>query len=485
MLIRQTLAYLPAQILGPLTQFATAIALTHYLGPAEYGLTMLIFASQELVFLVCLSWWTIYMLRYSGAITNQEEKARFDATERTVLLLATLAQIAATIGVIFLTEPEVPVAFYLGAIAFTVTRSLLNLLSERARKVAAIVDYSLVQIVAPLGGLLLTLAALTFLETRSSWVLFVFALTQALVGGLVSLRLGLAGTTLRLDARIVRLALTFGVPVVLASAFGWLASNGIRFVVQELDGSTALGLLSVGWGIATRLAAVAALVVTAAAYPLAVRMMENDDPAGAREQIVRNSALLLAIIAPATLGVIAIAEPMTRLVIAPDYHAATIAILPWAMIGAAIRNLRMHGWDQLYLLFEAPRPMMVLEFGEVLITLIAAMIGLLGAGLTGAVIGTMLAAIMVAGADFLFLSSRFGLRIPAWEFLRVLIASSAMYALLWLMARHGIAASPHWLDLGMTVLAGMAAYAFVLATLFPGTIILYLRKLAGAGPRRT
>ena len=63
MLIRQTIAYLPAQLIGPLSQFAMAIVLTHWLGAAEYGLTMLIFASQELTFRVSLAWWTSYMMR--------------------------------------------------------------------------------------------------------------------------------------------------------------------------------------------------------------------------------------------------------------------------------------------------------------------------------------------------------------------------------------------------------------------------------------
>jgi hypothetical protein len=70
MLIRHTLAYLPAQLLSPLLQLTAALYLTYVLGAADYGLAMLIFASQELVFLVCLSWWTTSYLRYGGRWTE-------------------------------------------------------------------------------------------------------------------------------------------------------------------------------------------------------------------------------------------------------------------------------------------------------------------------------------------------------------------------------------------------------------------------------
>jgi hypothetical protein len=70
MLIRHTLAYLPAQLLSPLLQLTAALYLTYVLGAADYGLAMLIFASQELVFLVCLSWWTTFYLRYGGRWTG-------------------------------------------------------------------------------------------------------------------------------------------------------------------------------------------------------------------------------------------------------------------------------------------------------------------------------------------------------------------------------------------------------------------------------
>jgi O-antigen/teichoic acid export membrane protein len=209
------------------------------------------------------------------------------------------------------------------------------------------------------------------------------------------------------------------------------------------------------------------MMVTAAAYPLAVRAMEAGDAEGAKRQLSDNSLLLVILIAPATLGVIAISEPLVRLLIAAEYHAATIMILPWALVGAAIRNVRMHGWDQLYLLMEAPRPMLALEMIEAALTMVAAILGVLLGGLAGAVIGTTLAAAIIALGDAVYLTRRHGFAIPLGRCVRVLLAAAAMSGALALLPRLGLPVAPRWDSVIAAILLGMLAYAPVLAMLFP------------------
>jgi O-antigen/teichoic acid export membrane protein len=223
----------------------------------------------------------------------------------------------------------------------------------------------------------------------------------------------------------------------------------------------------VGWGLATRLAGVAAMVVTAAAYPLAVKAMEAGDAAGARRQIADNATLLLALLALATVAGTLLGRPFVQLVVAADYHATTLAILPWALLGAAVRNLRMHGWDPLYLLCEAPRAMVVLDAIEAALTLAAAALGLWWGGVTGAVAGTALAAVALAVGDAWYLRRRFGLRLHAWASLRVLLAAGLLGLLLLAgatMAGSGLSTAA---GLAAAALATTVAYALLLAALFP------------------
>jgi O-antigen/teichoic acid export membrane protein len=475
-LIRQTLAYLPAQILSPLTQFATAIILTHYLPPASYGLTMLIFASQELIYQGLLSWWASYYLRYAGSFSDEARQKALRRTESTVLLASTLLQLLVTTLLVRIVAPDASGLLYAGACFYVVTRSYLGYLSEKARQEGDILAYSLLQIGGPLGGLVLTLALMAILPVAPERVLLDFAIAHFLASAALAWRLNVLVKPGRVDRVIIGAALGFGAPVLISNIFGWFAAHGIRFVVQYGASPTALGLLSVGWGIAIRITAVAAMVVAAAAYPLAVRAMERGDADGARNQISANSALLLGLIAPSTIGVIAISEPFVALLVAPEYQAATIAILPWALVGSAIRNLRMHGWDQMYLLLEAPRAMVILEFFEAALTAIAAFIGLMMGGLVGAVIGATIAALLIAFADYIYLNRRFGLHAPLSFYVRILASTGLMYLALRSLPQLGLPLTQDWRSVGLAVVIGAAVYAILIAMLFPRLILAQFRR---------
>jgi O-antigen/teichoic acid export membrane protein len=469
LLIRQTFAYLPAQLLSPLTQLAAALLLTHALGAADYGLVMLIFAAQELVFLACLSWWTTFYLRFGSRFVPAHDPLALTSTEAAVLLWSAAAQVAVTVAIIVATEPGLSPAFYAAACAFTLTRSLLNFLGERARRVAAIGSYTAVQVAGPLGGLALVGVLMWAQATSPAAVLAAFALTQGLVGLAVAARFGLLVRPRKLDHAVLAEARRFGAPVVLANMLSWLGGNAIRFVVHHGAGPVALGLMSVGWGLATRLSGVAAMLVAAAAYPLAVKQMEAGDAAGARGQLAANSSLLLLMLAPAGLAFWALAPLLVPWLVAAEYQAATLQILPWALLGACVRNLRLHGWDQTYLLFAATRDMVLLDVVEAVVMTLAAAVGLWWGGVVGAVAASAWAAIGLAVLDAWWLHRRFGLVLPLGTYLRVLVAAAAMALLLhallpWLTASDIAALLP-------AAAAGGLVYLLALALLFPGQVV--------------
>ncbi|CAN1503325.1 RfbX Membrane protein involved in the export of O-antigen and teichoic acid [Rhabdaerophilaceae bacterium] len=466
MLIRQTIAYLPAQLLGPLAQFAAAIILTHFFSPADYGLTMLIFASQELIFQVVLAWWSSFYLRYAGNYASSAEKVDLHRTESSILILTTALQILVTVGLVLLVSPGFSWLLLCGACLFVVSRSYLAYVSEKARSLGNILAYSALQIIAPVGGLALTVALMQILPADPARVLLDFAITHLLTGLLVAWKLDMLAKPGPFDRRILRAALSFGVPLVISNAFGWIAAHGIRFVVQYGASPTALGLLSVGWGLAIRITAVAAMGVAAAAYPLAVRAIQNGDPEGARNQIATNSVLLFGLIAPSTAGIMIIADPFVTLMVADEYRAATIAILPWALACSAIRNLRMHGFDQIYLLFEAPRAMIVLEGTEAALTVLGAFVGLMAGGLVGSVIGVTFAAAVIAIGDFAYLNRRFKLALNLSQFARVGAATALMCVVLLKLPDVGIPITGHWSSILLAVGIGMVVYGLLIAILF-------------------
>lgn len=481
--MRHTLAYLPAQLVGPLAQFGAALLLTHALGAADYGVTLLVFALQELAFLVCLSWWSTFVLRYgtahppgaaaaaagSGEGTAPALTQRAMARTESALLLGTATvQALLLVLVLAISEPGLGAGLLAAAAAYTVSRSLLSFLAERARREAAIGAYSWVQMAAPLAGLGGVAGLMLAQRASPTTVLLAFALAQAVVGLAVARRLGLLVAPAWQAPALLRAALAFGGPVVLANGLSWLAGNSIRFVVQHGAGAVALGWLSVAWGLATRLAGVAGMLVAAAAYPLAVRSMQAGDAAGAKRQISANAVLVLAVLAPTGAGGMVLAELFVHTVVAAEYQSITVQLLPWALWGAVLRNVRLHGWDQLYLLCEAPRAMLWMDLMEALVMTAGAALGLWWGGLMGAVVGTTLATALVAAADGWVLRRLFGLQVHWADSGRVLLAAAAMALALHALLRQGAWAQPGPGPLLGAVAAGTVLYLLALAVVFPG-----------------
>ena len=425
MLLRQTLLYLPAQIIGPLSQVVAAVAWTYWLAPAPYGLLTFLIASQDLVFLVGLSWWTHYTMRYLGGLSGAD-RAGFASSEAPIFALAMILQIIGTLVVIGLLREPIPLGLVLAAIAYVSTRSLLVHLGERARAQQRIGVYTVGQAGGSLGGFLLALLAVWRIDASPQAALLGFALAQAITIAVMWRLLGVSRGALRPRRAILVAALAFGMPLVVAGGLSWVGQNGIRLVVEHFAGLDAMGLIAVGWGLGQRLAATLAMVVIAASFPLAVKSVHE----GTREQAYRHLAdgglMLIGLILPASIGLALLAEPLTTTFIAAPFRATTIAILPYAAAAGAVRNIRMHIADPVFLLIERPRINTLINIIDVAAVLSGCIAGLFWFGLVGAVAGCLVGATVGTLAGFVLARSLGGFVMPASDCARIVAASILM-----------------------------------------------------------
>ena len=187
-----------------------------------------------------------------------------------------------------------------------------------------------------------------------------------------------------IDREIVAHALRYGIPLIIGGALGWVGLNASRFIVNEMSGVAAAGLFAVGYGLGQRAAAVAAMLVTAAAFPLAVKSMEQEGSQAAMRQLADNSALLVAILAPSLAGIFMLRTEIVHLLIAAPFQAVTLAILPLSTLAGAIRNLRAHFGDQVFLLQNRTRWMMAVAAIDASTTVVLSILFLPHWGLAGA-----------------------------------------------------------------------------------------------------
>jgi O-antigen/teichoic acid export membrane protein len=460
MLIYQTLLYLPAQLLGPAFQLLAAVAWTHFMSPAEYGVLTLVIVTQELIFYLCLYWWSQYTTRYYAAHQQDQSTARFQPTENAVLIAnVALQALAACIG-LAISDAGYGGPLMAATIAFTVTRSLNAHLAERSRASGRIAAYTVAQTAGPVLGCLFGFAAILEGESSAAAVLAGFALAQTLALPFLWRMLGL-GTKISFDRGIVGFAIRFGSPLLGAAVVAWLSVNGLRVIVDKLEGAAAVGLVSVGWSLGQRAASVAAMLVTAAAYPLAVSRAVTHSRAAALTQLSQAGALLLGIIAPVTAGLLIVNHLAVELMIGLEFQSLTYSVLPIAVLSGAIRNLRLHYADQTFLLCERTDVAFIVCGLEALLTLPLCLFGLLEYGLVGACMGCLIAHVLAALFTFAVAIKRFSLPVPYVHIGKIALATLLMAILLtaapW---------APTRLGLSLEILGGALLYAALLVLFY-------------------
>jgi len=471
MLLRHTLLYLPAQIVGPLFQLIAMIVWTHVVDEHTLGVITLVTATHELLQIGFLAWWSQYALRFFGRYQDGEDAQRFYRTENTVLAVSVICQSLAVIGVLQLViAPDAKLGLFAATVAYVITRSLNLYIGERARVRHQIWIYSTQQIVGPAAGFVVGLVLIKLFGQSADLPLAGYAIAQLVAAVMVLPSIGHGRRFWPVDRDIIRQSLHYGIPLIIGGGLGWIGLNASRFVVNDMLGVAAAGLFAVGYGLGQRAAAVVAMLVTVAAFPLAVKSMEQGGSKVAMRQLADNSALLIALLAPSIAGIFILRMEIVHLLIAAPFQQVTLAILPLATLAGSIRNLRAHFGDQAFLLHNRTRLMIVVSFIDATFTVVLSAVCIRYWGLVGAAGATALAALAAAIVSFSIGFSKFGLTLPLAHLARIALATMAMAGLL---SRMPEAAT--FITLALHIATGAAVYLAMLAVLYAPSLFKMLR----------
>lgn len=480
MLLRQTLLYFPAQFLGPVFQFVSILTWTHYLTPEHLGLVALVTAVQELALAASLAWFTHYTLRYAASFEDAERRAYLDA-EMLVIALSGAATLLIVLTMPLFVGGAWDWPLVAAAIFQSVGRVTLSQLADRSRAWSDPLSYSILQIGWPVGGFLVALALVVWVAPTATMVLLGYAIAQALAIVYVLLfRIETGRHPTRASREVMRKAARYAAPLVIGTVLLWVANNATRFVVEWRDGAAAVGLVTVGWSIGLRIASVAAMVVSAAGFPLALVRTRDDGIAAGQAQLVRNGLLLAAMLVPSTAGLWMIADELVPLFVGEAYREITLAILPASILAGAARNFRVHWGEQVFLLHERPVVPLLNDVVDAAAALVLGAVGLWLGDLPGLITGSAIGAVLslVVTMAWGWRDYRYALPVP--DVAKIALATALMAAV--------VAVLPVARSLTMLVFAvsaGAAVYAMTMAALYPAERRKAVTMLAGLLGRKS
>jgi O-antigen/teichoic acid export membrane protein len=467
MLIRATLRYLPAQVLAPLAQLLSMVVWTHWLAPVEMGAFTLLTTTQELVYLVGLSWFSVHALRsLPGSDRSGASWLRFLATENLVVAAACAAM--AAFGVVFtLGLPGRSAGWHdaFWVAMFLVTRSLNAHYAERARAQSSYAAYTVLQSIGPIGGLALGVVGLQFVAPTATVLFASYAVANAAATLFALPRLGMAWRWHRPDPAILRAAFAFGGPMLGISALGWVAENHLRYLVDWQAGAVTLGLMAVGFNLGRRAASVAAMLVTTAGFPIASRLLNEGRRAEAIAQLRVNAALLMAVSLPVCALLVFVGPALIALAVAPAYQETTTAVLALSVVSGTVRNLQVHVCDQWLILERRFGVAASLDVFETAACTIASIVGLWSYGLRGALVGQLVGSALALALSVWFIGRRMDFDWPVLDSLKIALSTGLASGAVWCV---GVSADVAGVVTAVAV--GTAVYALAMAAAYRALI---------------
>jgi O-antigen/teichoic acid export membrane protein len=156
------------------------------------------------------------------------------------------------------------------------------------------------------------------------------------------------------DRDLARAVLAFGLPLAASMTMSSFVSSGTRGLIEILGSAEALGLYTAAFMLTQNTLVVVAAGIASASYSLAVRAVESGDPEAARRQLLTNATLLMAVLAPAALGMALTAQGLAATLVGHRYVDAVAELTPWMAASTFFFGFRANYLDHAFQLGRRP-----------------------------------------------------------------------------------------------------------------------------------
>ncbi|MFD1107094.1 lipopolysaccharide biosynthesis protein [Sphingobium olei] len=429
MLFRQTLLFLPAQLLPALCQFVQLIAWSHLAPASVIGVVTLFTSIQEFLNIAFMGFWNQYTQRYMlkhGETPEGQTRMRHAST--LVVILSVTLQIAIALACFaVMIDPAMSLAMAAALAGLVGCRALNLFQAERARARGDVLGYSVAVMSGPVIGFLIGLVLLWRFGGSALLIFTGFAVAQ-LAGVLFSLMRDRSWIGFgRPDIGLIRHALGYGMPIIVSSVLAWVSQNASRFAVSYVYGLSAVGVYSLGMGLGYRASLVSAMMVNAAAFPIAVRMANAGDLPGARRQLATNGALLFAVLAASVAGLALVSGDVIHLLVSQRMDGPVQPVMLWSLLAGSFICLRQYFLNQFFLLEGNTRPIALISIAEAIVAVLLAAVAVPWGGPVGGAVALAATSAIGMIATYIWAGSA-GRQVAGQAWMRIAAATGAMAA---------------------------------------------------------
>ncbi len=223
--------------------------------------------------------------------------------------------------------------------------------------------------------------------------------------------------------------LIYGVPLTLSGLAFAGNSTAARTMVATVLGASDAGQFGAALDVTTQLAGIIAASVSAIVAPMAIRACRDGGAAAARERLGDGVELMLGALAPATAGLVILAQSFGDIVVGPRFEQAAQTLIPLLAISRAIDAFSQYYLHLGFQILERPSLQVVCGGVTLIVNVTLAYILLPTHGVLGAVYSLLIGDLVGLAVSFLLLRTMFPMPLPVPALIRVGLATGLMIAI--------------------------------------------------------
>ncbi len=343
MLLRHVSGYFISTLVQLLGSVLLLALLTRVLDPDEYGRYALGMTVLQIIGGPLFHWIRAIIGRFLINADLAGRRGRLIATARTAMIGSALIVILLALPLRWsgLLAPEFAPLVWAVATAM-VAQAFFQIETDIHRAELRLERCALLLIAQSIGGVVLALLFVIELDLGAAGALYGITLSclACLIADLRYSPLRNGGSAL--DWRELRTMLAYALPLAGIMALEMALQSGDRFVIAGLLSTDAVAAYAAPQILASRSIQNLCVVVASSSLPLIIATYEREGAAAARRRFAQAGELLMVAIIPTAVTLIALARPITDLLIGPALRDQAREILPLVAAATVFNGLASH-----------------------------------------------------------------------------------------------------------------------------------------------
>lgn len=340
-MVRHSALYLLGRLIPGAVSLLALALYTRLLTPSQYGHYALVIASVGIVNAVCFQWLSLSLGRFLPAHDNHPQALLYTALTGFLILVAITGVLGGTVAWMW---PDKTLRWFIMlavALGWAQAWFDLNLRIVNAR-------------LAPIRyGLLSSVKALLALSVGVG----LFYLGLGVVGILLGLMSGLLTASFfvrrhwhglskqHYSSRLLKDFIVYGAPLTLVFILTLVLDVSDRFLLGWILNTKAVGTYAAAYDLTQQSLGMLMGVVHLAAFPLALRALEEKGVAEARSQLRQNAFMLLVISVPATAGLVVLADNIAVVMLGTGFREEAGNIIALVALAIFVGGIKSYYFD--------------------------------------------------------------------------------------------------------------------------------------------